>query len=144
MYKVYSFNDIAVSFNHPGFGRSYSAVGEGIGDISISYANDRTAHDIGADGYVMISKIKDRTGTATLNVLQTSGLNDYLSSWWRYIETAPATEYADMTITIRGINGGDNIVLTGVAPQKPADRPYQAQGQRVAWTLMVADVDIAV
>lgn len=141
MYRVYSFNDIAVSFNHPVVG-SYSAIGEGIGDITIQYAADRTTHEVGADGYVMISKIKNRTGQINLNVLQVSGLNDYLQRWWRYIETAPASDYADMVITLRGINGGDNTVLTGVAPKKPADRPYQAQGQTVSWELMAADVDM--
>lgn len=141
MYRVYSFNDISISLNHPQV-RSFSAVGEGIGEITISYAADRTTHDVGADGYVMVSKIKNRTGSLSMSILQTSGLNDYMMQWWKYIEEAPASEYADMVITIRGINGGDNIVLTGVAPKKPADRPYQAQGQSITWELMAADVDI--
>ena len=41
MYRVYSFNDISISLNHPQV-RSFSAVGEGIGEITISYAADRT------------------------------------------------------------------------------------------------------
>ena len=141
MYSVYSFNDIAISLNHPSVG-AYSAVGEGIGDVTISYAADRTAHDVSSDGYVMVSKIKNRSGNITLNVLQVYGFNDYLYKWWNYIEQAPASEYADMTITLRSISGTDNIVLTGVAPQKPADKPFQAQGQTVSWTLMAADIDM--
>lgn len=141
MVKTYSFADVSFSMNHPSIG-SYSAIGEGVGDFTISYANSRTAQDVGGDGTVMTSKIKAKNGTITLNILQTSDMEDYLERWWRYIEVAPSSEYTGMTITIRSTTMGVHIVCTGVAPEKPADKPFQAQGQKISWNLMAENIDI--
>ena len=141
MVKTYSFSDVSFSMHHPSIG-SYSAIGEGIGDFTVSYANSRTAQDVAADGSVMTSKIKAKHGTVALNILQTSDMEDYLEKWWKYIEVADSSEYTLMTITIQSTTMGINIVCSGVAPEKPADKPFQAQGQRMSWTLMAENIDI--
>lgn len=139
MDSVYSFQDIYISLNHPGVG-NFSAAGEGLGDLTIAYANDNTVHDVAADGSVMISKVIANNGTATINTQQVSALNSYLRRWNRHLKTAASSEWARMTITIRDLCNGETILLEGVSPQKPGDMPYQAQGQRVSWTLMAAKI----
>lgn len=139
MYNTYSFEDVTCSFEHPGVGAA-SSTGAGIGSISIAMANDKTAHDVAADGVVMISKIAGKNGTVAVTVQQTSQLQKYFMKWYNYVDTAPASEWAGMTITIKSNNLGDSSVCVGVSPQKLADRPYQAQGQQVTWNLMCAEI----
>ena len=139
MYNTYSFEDVTCSFEHPGVGAA-SSTGAGIGNISIAMANDKTTHDVAADGVVMISKIAGKNGTVAVTVQQTSQLQKYFMKWYNYVDTAPASEWAGMTITIKSKNLGDSTVCVGVSPQKLADRPYQAQGQQVTWNLMCAEI----
>lgn len=139
MYNTYSFEDVTCSFEHPGVGAA-SSTGAGIGSISIAMANDKTAHDVAADGAVMISKLAGKNGTVAISVQQTSQLHKYFMKWYNYVDTAPASEWASMTITIKSNNLGDSSVCVGVSPQKLADRPYQAQGQQVTWNLMCAEI----
>lgn len=139
MYTTYSFEDVTVSFSHPSVG-AFTSTGAGVGTISITMANDRTTHDVAADGGVMITKGMAKNGTIAIAIQQTSELNKSLLSWYNYIDTANASEWASMNITIKSNNLGDETICTGVAPQKLADRPYQAQGQHVTWTLMAAEV----
>ncbi|HBC94296.1 MAG TPA: DUF3277 domain-containing protein [Pelotomaculum sp.] len=139
MYTTYSFADVSVVIKHPSVGR-ITANGEGLGNISISMATDRTAHDVAADGTVMVSKIRGRNGTVSIATQQSSSLNRWLKKWYNYLETADADEWADATITIRSNVMDDHHTITGVSPQKQPDRPYQAQGQQVTWTLMAADI----
>ena len=139
MYNTYSFEDVTASFEHPGVGAA-SSTGAGIGSISTAMTNDKTTHDIAADGTVMISKIAGSSGTVAVTVQQTSQLQKYFMKWYNYVTTAPAAEWAKMTITIKSANLGDSTVCVGVSPQKLADRPYQAQGQQVTWNLMCAEI----
>ena len=139
MYNTYSFEDVTCSFEHPGVGAA-SSTGAGVGSISIAMANDKTTHDVAADGVVMISKIAGSNGTVSLSVQQTSQIHKYFMKWYNYVTTAPASEWAGMTITIKSNNLGDSTTCVGVSPQKLADRPYQAQGQQVTWNLMSAEI----
>lgn len=136
---TYSFADVSFAQSHPKVGK-YSVTGEGIGNINVSMTNDRTAHDVAADGSVMVSKIRARNGVITLLVQQTSSLNQWLLKWYNYLEAAPVDTYADTVIVIRAPHMGDLITAKGVTPQKLPDKPYQAQGQNVTWTLLAADI----
>lgn len=138
-YKTYSFEDVTVSFSHPSVGTA-STVGAGLGSISIAMSTDRTAHDVAADGTVMISKVAGKNGTIAISAQQTSDLHKFLLKWYNYIDVAGASEWARMTVTIKSNNLGDSTVCTGVSPQKLADRPYQAQGQQITWNLMSAEI----
>ena len=137
--KVYGFGDVTASFAYGG--RTKSSTGAGIGSIGISMAGDKTAHDVAADGAVMVSKLAGKNGTITIAIQQTSELHEWLMKWYKYIESeAPLSEFASMTITITSKNLGVETVCTGVSPQKLADRSYQAQGQHVTWNLMAAEI----
>lgn len=139
MFKTYSFEDVTCSFQHPGVGAA-SSTGAGFGTISIAMANDKTAHDVAADGVVMISKIAGNNGSVSLTMQQTSELNKYLLRWYNYVNIANSSEFAKMTLRIKSGNLGDTTTCTGVSPQKIADRPYQSQGQHVTWNLMAAEI----
>lgn len=139
MYTTYSFTDVTFSIHHPGVGR-FSANGEGLGSINISMTNDRSAHDIAADGTVMVSKIKSRNGTITITAQQTSSLHKWLTKWSNYLDGSDTSAWAETTIIIRAPKMGDLITVQGVSPQKMPDKPYQAQGQNISWAMMAADI----
>lgn len=140
-YNVYSFQDVLVSFSSTSVGAA-SSTGIGMGSIAIDMATEKTVHEVAADGVVMISKILGENGTVALAMQQTSTLNKYLMKWYNYINnpTTPTEAWADMVITVVAININDKTICTGVSPQKLANRPYQAQGQQVTWTLMAAEI----
>lgn len=139
MNTTYSFSDVSIIFRHPNVGQ-YIANGEGIGTLNISMSNDRTIHDVAADGSVMVSKIRARNGLLAVAIQQTSALHRWLQKWFNYLETAHTSKWADTTVIIRSPLTGEIKTLTGVSPQKQADAPYQAQGQMVTWNLMSADI----
>jgi hypothetical protein len=139
MNTTYSFADVNFTISHPAVGQRV-VNGEGIGNINIAMTTERTVHDVAADGSIMVSKLKGRNGTVTLAIQQTSDLNKWLLRWYNYLEAAPADQWAATVITIRSPMMRDLIIATGVSPQKLPDRPYQAQGQHVTWTLMAADI----
>jgi hypothetical protein len=142
-YTTYSFEDVSVTISHPSFGQ-YVANGQGLGSISTVMAADRTTHDVSADGSVMVSKIKNRSGSHAIAIQQTSDLHRWLLKLFNYLETAPASEWASVVVVIRSPLMQDSSTSTGVSFQKIADKPYQTQGQQVTWTLMAADIQQSV
>lgn len=138
-FTTYSFEDVTGSFAHPSVGAA-STTGAGVGSITIAMAGDKTAHDKASDGNVMISKLAGKNGTISVTVQQTSELHKYLLKWYNYIDSASASEFALMNLTIKSNILGDSTVCTGVSPQKLADRPYEAQGQMITWPLMAAEI----
>lgn len=141
-YTTYSFTDVSVNFSHPTIGQ-FILNGEGMGSISFSVNQEKTAHDIAADGSVMISKIAGNPGTITISTQQTSPLHLFLTGWYNYV-TAPLTpvsEFARASLILRGIFMGDTILCLNVSPQKRPDKSYQQQGQQVSWVLMAADIE---
>lgn len=140
-FKTWSFQDISCVINHPDIGQ-LETNGQGVGSISTSNTNVNTIHDLGADGTVMVSKVKANNGMVSITVQQTSTIHNWLLQWYNYIRTAPAKYWAEATITIRNTNQfvSETTQCTGVSPEKRADRGYQAQGQMVTWNLMCADI----
>ena len=138
-YTVYSFDDVTMTISHPQIGQ-YVVRGAGIGSITTTMATDRTAHDISADGQVMVSKIRGRNGSHAIAVQQVSTLHKWLLKLYNYLEQATASHWANITIVIQANSMGETITSTGVSFQKLPDKPYQAQGQQVTWQLMAADI----
>jgi Protein of unknown function (DUF3277). len=136
---TYSFEDVNIEVKHSGKG-SYATNGEGVGTITVSLANDRTAHDIAADGSTMVSKLRTHNGTITISVQQTSSFNRWLTGLFNYLDGASAAVWADATITIRCPIMGEQISAVGVSPQKQPDTTYQAQGGQISWVMMAADI----
>lgn len=137
---VYSFEDTQLSINHPSFG-TIEAYGTGIGSIALEYSNDVTTHEVAADQAVIVSKSVRKNGTITINALQTSELNEWLTKFATYIESAPSSEFALATLTLRNSSTGEYWNCSGVSHQKKAGGNFQATAQTKTWTLMAAQME---
>lgn len=137
--STYSFTDITATISHPSYG-DYSIQGEGIGDLTIAKTTDRSQHDVASDGSIMVSKIAGNNGTVTINAQQTSSLHKFLQGLFNYCWQADTSEWAQISMTVTAPKMGKTFYCTAGSFGKEPDEPFQAQGQRVAWTLMFADV----
>ena len=104
-------------------------------------ANDRTVHDIAADGSVMISKIKVKNGSLTIKAQQTSNLHKYLKKLYKYCDPASATAWAKITIVINDRMTGETVNASYGSFKKLSDEGWQAQGEQVTWELMFAEIN---
>lgn len=136
---TYSFKDLTGVIAHP-YATPFKLVGVGIGQIDISMTTERTQHDVAADGSVMVSKIEAHNGTLKISCQQTSDLHKYLLGLYNYLDSATASQWALITVALRNTATGLSHFLTGVSFSKKADYPYQSQGQKVEWSLPVADI----
>lgn len=136
---TYSFGDCEVTFTHPAVG-VHQVNGEGVGSITISMANDKTQHDVAADGSVMISKIAGENGSVSIEIQQTSAFHKWLLGWYNAINLLGAASWAAGIIILRDKINGTTITATDVSPQKRPDKVYQAEGQRVTWSLMAGNI----
>lgn len=137
--STYSFLDLAGVMAHPSKG-IYTFTGQGVGSVTVAMATERTAHDTAADGSIMVSKLAGNSGSITISAQQTSPLHKWLLDWYNYIVQADTSEWASASIAIRNLSDGTSHIATGISPGKIPDKPYQAQGQQVAWSLMCADI----
>lgn len=138
-FSTYSFADCNTVISHPNYGQM-SINGDGIGSITFSRTGDNTAQDIGADGSVMQSKIKDKRGTISITCQQTSELNKWLTKLFNYVETSSLTEDWISTLITCDVNTtGEKHTCTNVSFQKMADTPYSAQGQNVTWNFLCGE-----
>lgn len=143
---TYSFKDLTGAFVHPLAGSYIFAGGQvGVGQITITNATDRTAHDTAADGSVMVSYIAGDSGGATIEVQQTSTLHDFLLGWFNAVKTSAELgavgPWAAGILRLHNTIDGSTHTLTGVSPSKVPDKTYAAQGGRVTWSIMAARVD---
>jgi len=118
----------------------YIFTGKGVGSITISKSTERTVHDIAADGSVMVSKVPGNNGTVIIEVQQSSPLNEWLYAWFQKLWNSPTSKWASTTILIRNGHLRRTHVCVGVSPSKESNSTYQAQGIRVTWNLMCADI----
>lgn len=139
---TYSFKDVNAVITPPtGFGQGATS-GNGVGEINVEYARDKTAHSPAADGSVMVTKIIAKEGSISISCQQTSPLHRYLRSLINHLENQPTAAWAGTTITISNANGfQDNMYARGVSFQKPAGQPYQEQGQMVTWNFLAAEIE---
>lgn len=136
---TYSFADVSLVLSHPAVGQC-TLSGEGLGSVTVAMANDVTAHDLAADGGVMISKIIADNGTLAIAIQQTSAAHKWLTKWYNYIKNAATDEWAQMTGILRNPQQGETTNIQALSPQKLADRGYQQTGQQVTWTLMAGNI----
>nr|DAH26701.1 MAG TPA: Protein of unknown function (DUF3277) [Caudoviricetes sp.] len=136
---TYSFEDTSLTISHPGFG-TYTAYGTGIGDITISYENNVTYHNVASDLAVVVSKWVARNGNVQMNILQSSDFNEWLKKFAAFLEEAPTDQFALATMDIKNKSTGDSYHCTGVSHQKRADNSFQSQAQNRTWTMMCANI----
>lgn len=137
--STYSFTDISATISHPSYG-SFSLQGEGVGEMTVNKVTDRSVHDVASDGSIMTSKIAGNNGQVTINAQQTSPLHKWLHGLFNYLWQADTSEWAQITMTVEAPKMGKQHYCNGGSFLKETDNPYQSQGQRLAWTLLFADI----
>lgn len=143
---TYSFKDLVGVLTNTTFGVSVPLTGGNIGNgsVTITMTTERTVHDVAADGTVMPSYIAGRNGTIALEIQQTSILHHELLSLYNILEERANADdvsgWASTVISFRTILDGSTHILSGVSFSKIPDKPYQAHGQNVHWSLMAADI----
>lgn len=138
-YTTYAFEDVSCVIKHPSVG-TFDVNGEGAGSITFAMSGDVTEHDVAADGTVMVSKIRVSNGTIAIETQQTSSLHKWFTKAYNYLMGANAREWAEMSVMATSPAMQVTHDCAGVSFQKRGDKPYQAQGQRVTWTLMSANM----
>jgi len=130
---TYSFLDVNFTISHPLVGQK-SVVGEGVGTITVSYADNLTDSELGADGSVMIDKIDTSRGTVSLKLLQTSSVNKWLLNYTNAVRNADASSWAGATITIQELyDNGVLVTAVNCAPVKRPDRTNAQKGDYITW-----------
>jgi hypothetical protein len=141
---TYSFKDLMGVFTHPLAGGITIAGNIGIGQISVSYATEKTATDIAADGSAQISYIAGDNGTITIECQQTSILHKYLLSWFNFVNSAArsgdVSNFANAALTLRNTVDGTGHQCTGGSIPKNPDKAYASQGGKVSWAIPFADI----
>jgi hypothetical protein len=144
MATTYAFKSIVGAFVDPDVGPYIFAGQEGIKHINITNAVDRTAHDVAADGTVMVSYVSGAPGSIDIECQQNSSLNQFLVNWantkFTQSETGQAQNFAAASLKIQDLLSGASHVATGVSPLKIPDKPYGPAGASVSWRLMAAQI----
>lgn len=142
--KVYSFKDLSGAFSDPLAGDFQFAGQIGMGQITVTMATERTSHDTAADGTVMPSYIAGDSGTISIEIQQTSELQSFLLAWFNGAKTladqGDLSGWASAKLTLRSLQDGTQHLCRGLSPLKIPDHPYAAQGQKLTWMLMCADI----
>lgn len=140
MATTYSFGDISLVLRHATFG-GFTAMGEGLGSITVAMANDVSYQDLAADGAVMTSKVKADNGTVQIVAQQTSSINKFLTNLYNFVKTASPSEWEGLSIMIKAPTIEQTTNISRVSFQKFADKPYQQQGQSVTWSFLAASIE---
>lgn len=140
-YSVYSLADTHTVINHPSVGQKVLSDEEnGGGDITIDYTGDMSQHQQTSNGFTVISKLRSRAGTISIQVAQNSQNDEYLSRWISYLASAPAGEFAQTVMTVKDDASGKTYNASGVTPQKRPTRQYSAQSGMLTYVLLCASI----
>lgn len=144
MISTYSFVDTSGAFNHPTVGNFLFAGEIGAGHFMVGMSTERSVQDVASDGAVMVSYIAGDNGFLDVEVQQTSEFHKFLLGWFNAVKTAAdngdPSQWAAATVTLRNLTDGSGHVMKGVSPGKIPDKTYAAQGSRLTWRLMCADI----
>lgn len=143
---TYSFKDTSGSLTNPILaGAPIVFAGEiGMGQFVVSMHTDRTVMDTASDGTIMPSYIAGDSGDIAIEVQQTSILHQLLLGLYNLLKIAAdagdVSNWAASALSLRNVVDGSQHILTGVAFSKIPNKVYTAQGQKITWTLMAANV----
>lgn len=144
MASTYSFKSVVGAFTDPDAGAYPFAGQEGVKHLTVSNATERTAHDVAADGAVMVSYVPGSNGSLDIECQQTSTLHAFLVNWanvkFTNANLGNALNFAAAAVKIVDTLSGAVHTLTGVSPTKIPDKGYGPQGATVTWHLMAAHV----
>jgi hypothetical protein len=138
---TYSFKDLSGVLRNPSLGSPIQLSGGFLGSDSISIRNLTTRTELltAADGTVMPSYVPGDSAEIIISVQQTSALHHALIALFNALKVAAdngdVSGWANTSISLRTLADGSFHNLIGVGFDKIADKPYQAHGQNVTWTL---------
>ena len=142
--STYAFKNVVGAFTDPDVGTFPFAGQEGVKQLTIYNATDRTVHDIAADGTIMVSYVSGASGAIEIETQQTSSLHQFLVNWanvkFTESENQDAINFAAAAVKVIDLLNGAVHTLTGVSPLKIPDKGYGAAGAMVTWRLMAANV----
>lgn len=138
--STYSFADVSLVLSHPAIGK-YTLTGQGLGSVTVSRAVDNTAHDVAADGSVMVSKIVTKNGSFSLAIQQTSEANNWLTKAYNYLMNAPTSEWAKLSGVLSNPALNETTNMSGVSFVKKPDKSYQQTGQQIQWAFLAAEIN---
>ena len=141
---IYSFMDVILTFVHPVAG-TFTANGNiGAGRFIVTNTTDHTVMAVSSDGATMVSAVPGLLGNLAIEMQQTCAFHKFLLNWSNILLTAlqqnDVSNWATASVEIRSVTDQSVHILTGVAPQKQADKTYEATGQNVTWNLPAATV----
>lgn len=145
--RTYSFKSLTGVLTNSVFGITIPLTGGniGIGSITIRMTTTRTTHDVAADGTVMPSYIAGNNGEVDVVVQETSAIHGDLLNLYNLCTLAADNDdvsgWAATAISFTLLIDGSTHTLTGVSFEKIPDKPYEAQGQKMTWKLMAANID---
>ncbi len=138
-YTTYSFLDLSGALVHPDLG-AYIFTGQGTGQVTVTMDTERTAHNVAADGTVMVSKIAGHNGKIQIQCQQTSNVHKWLLAAENALYIADTDAWAEMSAALRNSSDGTSHIITGMSFGKVPDKVYQPEGQMVTWTLWAANI----
>ena len=143
--NTYSFRALTGVLTNDVFDTTISLTGGniGAGQFVIRMLTERSAHDVAADGTVMVSYTAGNNADLDIEVQESSTLHADLLDLYNQCVTAAdgddVSGWAATNISFRMITDGSQHILNGCSFKKIPDKPYAAQGQKITWGLMVAD-----
>lgn len=136
--ETYSFQDCILNLAFPA--ASMVITGKGVGEVSVSMSQERSAIEAAADGNVMISKIAGNHGVLTLALQQTSDAHKFLLQQYNALVNRPPSIWAQAAGIMRCLSDNTTHTFSGMCFQKLGDKGYQKQGQNVQWVLLCGDI----
>lgn len=137
--NTYSFLDCILNLVFPP-SFTMAITGAGIGDMTVSMAQERAMMEAAADGVIMVSKIAGNHGQIVINVQQTSDAHKFLLSAYNALIIAPPALWAQGAGILRSLSDSTSHTFTGMCFQKLGDKGYEKQGKMVTWTILCGDI----
>lgn len=144
--RTYSFKSLTGVLTNTVFGVTIPLTGGniGVGSITIRMTTTRTTHDVAADGTVMPSYIAGDNGEVDIVVQETSAIHQALLALYNLAVLAANNDdvsgWAATVISFTFLIDGSVHTLTGVSFEKIPDKPYEANGQKITWKMLAANV----
>ena len=138
---TYSFMDVNATLTGVGgvvnLGNGSSVAKEG---ITVTLNQDRNNMTVGADGEVMHSLRKDKSGTITVRLLYTSPVNKILQAMYD-AQALSSSAWGNNAIAITNSGNKELVTARSVAFKKQPDRTYSEDSTTLKWTFDCGKID---
>ena len=136
---TYSFLDLSGAIASATLG-AYVFTGKGVGQVVVTMTEEKTEHNVAADGVVMVSKRAGHNGRVQIQCQQTSDIHKWLLAAYNSMYLADSGDWANISATLRNSSDGTSHLCTGISFGKVPDKTYAASGGMVTWEMFAADI----